>query len=96
MDEWTSEVASLKLVDVAKMLSMTPAHVRQLVVSGALRGVNTAREVGPGKRARWRVSPAAVAAFQQARSNQPADIASPDPAVGNPAAVKPKGGEEFV
>jgi hypothetical protein len=90
-----NDTASLTLVGVSQMLSMTPAHVRQLVTSGAIRAVNMARDVGPGKRARWRISPAAVAAFQKARSNisQPPD-SSPDLVA--PLSITPKGAEEFV
>ena len=94
--EANENLASLTLADVAAMLSMTAAA---RPATGRQRS-DPRREHGPRgrtcKRARWRVSPAAVAAFQQARSNQPADIAPPDPAVEALPTPKSKGGEEFV
>jgi excisionase family DNA binding protein len=94
----TYDAAELTVADVAKLLSLSPDHVRALIVAGHLAAVNMAREVGPGNRARWRVSQAAVAAFQAARSNvpQPAVPAASEPASGGQATSRPKGGEEFV
>ena len=94
----TSDIASLTLQDVAKLLQVTPAHARSLVVSGRLKASNVATDQSPGKRARWRVSPAAILAFQAASSNQPQPQLelTPSEAATVDRPGRPAKGEEFV
>jgi len=58
------------VAEVAERFGVDRASVLRLIYSGALKAVDTSTR--PGKRCHWRISPAALQAFERARSNRPA------------------------
>ncbi len=60
--------------DIARDRGVRLAKVRAWILSGDLEAVNVAERSGPGFRPRWRISAAALAAFDLARSSRSAIV----------------------
>ena len=60
--------ASLSPGQVASRLGVGTIKVLGWIRRGQLRAIDVASEPGPGKRRRWRVKPADLAAFEEQRA----------------------------
>jgi len=83
----------LSVADVASRLDVPAASVVYWIDSGQLEAVNVAKRQGPGCRRRWRISPAALAAFERNRGSRP-PAAQPPAAISNSRLPKRAGNEE--
>lgn len=103
MDDLNSETTTtsavqtqiLSVLDVARLLNVTRSVVVSWITSGQLAGINMAKQVGAGHKARWRISPEALEEFKRSRTT----LRQTEPAVVAPLIPKnrlPKTGEEFV
>jgi len=68
MSESTDTTVSLTPAAVAARLGVGVGKVLGWIRRGQLRGIDVAAEPGPGKRRRWRVTLADLAAFEAARA----------------------------
>jgi excisionase family DNA binding protein len=77
---------------VAQRLGVGLTKVRGWIARGQLVAIDTASETGPGRRRRYRIAPAALAAFETQRSNGTV----PAPAAATRPRKPAKQAEEFV
>jgi excisionase family DNA binding protein len=76
--------------DVAKILGVTQTTVLGWIHAGELRAVNSAQKAGPGRRPRWKISPADLATFEASRATTQAVGQAPGPAPAATAAPTKK------
>ena len=84
----------LSPAEVATRMGRKVSIVLAWIASKQLLAINTAQQIGPGHRPRWRIRTADLQAFEEARSNAPRETIEKAPRRSQP---RPKlSGEEFV
>jgi hypothetical protein len=98
MTEPAASPRALSPQDVAQRLAIKPEKVIAWIRSGDLRALNTAATTGPGRRPRYKISPADLAAFETARQTSPpaAPHRSEPPAGRRRANRRPSAAQQFI